>query len=139
MSLRRVAVSAAAAALVAGCGASESVQEGIDRANAAANEAQGRIDEVREQVSDTKARVEFCVAAAKVVAEVETRDYAGAVEAGQEMIAKAPEEIQPQARIVLDGLVAFQEGDSNPVQSEEFQRAADDLRRYTVDSCDPRD
>jgi F0F1-type ATP synthase membrane subunit b/b' len=136
---RRAAALTVAALTLAACGAQERVQEGIDRANEAASEAQSRVDDVREQVEGATARVEFCVAAAKVVAELEQRDYAGAIDAGQEMVAKAPAEIQPQARTVLDGLVAFRDGDSGAVQSESFTTAAEDLKSYTLDSCDPRD
>lgn len=138
MSSPRLAVVLLAAVLATACGAQEGLQEGIDRAGAVASEVQAKVDEATSRFEDTKQQVEYCASALRVIAAVETRDYEAAVDAGQEMVARAPEAIQPQARVVLDGVVAYQDGDSQPVQSEEFQQAAEDVRRFTTDSCDPR-
>lgn len=137
--VRSAVVALLAATLAVGCGAQDQLDEQIGRAEELADDVRTRVDEAREQFEDTAQRVEFCAAAARVATHLEREDYAGAIEAGQTMASKAPDQIQPQARTVLDGLVAFRDGDPDHLQSESFQRAAEDVRNYTVDACDPRD
>lgn len=129
----------AALVLATGCGTQDRLDDQIERAEGVADDVRRRVDEARQQFEDTAQRIEFCAAAGRVVTHLEREDYAAAIEAGQTMVAEAPSQIQPQARIVLDGLVAFRDGDPEAVQGESFRRAAEDVRNYTVDACDPRE
>ncbi|HEX9888169.1 MAG TPA: hypothetical protein VGA69_01725 [Nitriliruptorales bacterium] len=106
------------------CGdAVESVQEGVDQATRQAGEAI--------QIA------EFCRAALDVANAVDDQDWDRAIERGEVMAAEAPDDIRGDTQTVLEGAKRIRDGDTAAAQDEEFQAAAQRVRDYARDRCDP--
>jgi hypothetical protein len=95
------------------------------------------VDTVREGVQDAATLVQFCSAAVEVAQAVDDRDWDRAIERGEVMVAEAPDEIRPDAQTVLDGAKRIRDGDAAAAQDQEFQAAAERVRDYSRDRCDP--
>lgn len=103
----------------------------------ACGDASETVTDVVDQAEDTVQLVEFCTAGLEVADAVNNQEPAAALNAAETMAAEAPEEIAPQAQTVLEGIQAAQEGDTQALQSEEFQQAANELATYTRENCNP--
>ena len=121
-----------AALALTGCGdIEEAVEDGISQASEVA-------DQAREQVEDTSRNVQFCSAALSTAQAIEKQDWESAIEAGEDLVAHAPEEIAQDAQTVLDGARSYHDGDQSVVQTDEFRDAAERVESYTRETCDPR-
>lgn len=131
--VRRLLLTIGIAALtLAGCGdVEEAVQDGISQASEVAAQA-------REQIEDTSRNVQFCSAALSTAKAVEQQNWESAIEAGENLVEQAPDEIAEDAQTLLDGARAYQEGDQSVVQTDEFREAAERVEAYTRETCDPR-
>ncbi len=109
----------------------QGISEAVDTATSAAEQAQ-------EQVTEVSELAQFCTAAARTAQAVNAQDWEQAIEHGQTMVAEAPDEIRPDAETVLDGAQRYVDGDQSAVMSEEFQDAAEEVKAFTEDRCDPR-
>lgn len=125
--MRRTLAALAVLALplsLSACGdAVETVQEGINQAT--------------EQAQDAATLVQFCKAALDVANAVNDQDWNRAIERGEVMLAEAPDEIRPDAQTVLDGAKRIRDGEMQVAQDEGFQAAAERVKQYTRDRCDP--
>lgn len=95
--------------------------------------------EVRDTTSDLSDLVGFCDAARRAEGAVEARNAGDALEAAEDLAAEAPDDIRDAARTLLDGVRAWHDGDEQAIQDEDVQRAAEDVRVYAEERCDPRD
>lgn len=127
--MRRVATTLTALTLVltlGACGdAVETVQEGVRDATERAQEA--------------VQTAQFCKAALDVANAVDDRDWDRAIERGEVMVAEAPDDIRDDAQTVLEGAKRIRDGDAAAAQDEQFQAAAERVRTYARDRCDPTD
>ena len=103
----------------------------------ACGEAAETVGDVAEEADETVQLVEFCTAALDVVQAVGAEDKGAAISAAQTMVNEAPEEIAPEAETVLNGVEAAQNGDTEALQSQEFQNAAQEIETYTRENCNP--
>ncbi|MDX1659430.1 MAG: hypothetical protein R3343_11470 [Nitriliruptorales bacterium] len=103
----------------------------------ACNSVEETVSDVVTEAEETVQLVEFCAAALDVLQAINDEDMAAALEAGENLVAEAPDEIAGEAQTVLDGLEEAQDGNREVLASEEFQTAAEELERYTRDNCDP--
>lgn len=130
--MRRLFLVLAAATLAAtGCGVDDAVRDGISEASEVARDA-------REQIEDTSREVRFCAAALSTARAAQNQNWEAAIESGEELVATAPDQIADDARTVLEGARAYEDGDESAVRSEEFHAAAERLDEYTRETCDPR-
>lgn len=96
-----------------------------------------RVDELRTQTEELSDRARFCLAVTRATTAIESGSPATAQEAADEVLAQAPDDLEPQARQVVDLLaVAAAEGDAE-LRDPALQAAADELRARTVELCDP--
>ncbi len=116
------------------CGQAEQVGDAVGEAVDQASEA---ADQVREQAEEVATLARFCTAAARTAEAVNAQDWDAAIEHGETMVAEAPDDIVTDARTVLDGAKAYRDGDQQAVMSEEFQGAAERVKAYAEDHCDP--
>ena len=97
-----------------------------------------RADELRTQTEELTDRARFCLAITRATTAIESGSPATAREAADEVLAQAPDDLEPQAREVVELLsVAAAEGDAD-LRDPALQAAADELRARTVELCDPR-
>lgn len=122
-----VAVLAAFALTGAACGTAE---DAVDQGREA-------IEQAEDAARDTAQRAQYCRAALQVASAVDDRDWDRAISAGEEMVAHAPDEIVDEARTVLDGARRIRDGQTQVAQSQEFQDAAEAVRTFTRERCDP--
>lgn len=113
----------------------ETVEQGISDATEAVGQA---AEEVQEKASEVSEIAQFCTAAARTAQAVNAQDWDAAIEHGETMVAEAPDDIRPDAEVVLDGAKRYADGDQSAVASSEFQTAAENVKVYTEDRCDPR-
>lgn len=109
----------------------QAVGEGVDRAQEIASEAS-------EGASEFVATAQFCKQAYDVADAIDDEDWDRAVDEGHELVAEAPDDIRPEAETVLAGAKRYVDGDRSAAADPEFQAAAQELRTYTEDNCDPR-
>ena len=96
-----------------------------------------RVDELRTQTEELTDRARFCLAITRATTAIESGSPATAQEAADEVLAQAPDDLEPQARQVVDLLaVAAAEGDAD-LRDPALHAAADELRARTVELCDP--
>ena len=96
-----------------------------------------RVDELRTQTEELTDRARFCLAVTRATTAIESGSPATAREAADEVLAQAPDDLEPQARQVVDLLaVAAAEGDAE-LRDPALRAAADELRARTVELCDP--
>lgn len=95
------------------------------------------VDEAQTQVAEVADTLEFCSTAVQLADAVDSQDVDAAVTAGEAFVGKAPDEIRPDAELVLAAAREAQDGDPSALQSAEVQDAADRLRAFTVDECNP--
>lgn len=141
----RIALPTAALAVLA-LGASacagadtEELRQTVEQGISDATEAVGQAAEgVQEKASEVSELAQFCTAAAQTAQAANAQDWEGAIEHGETMVAEAPDGIRPDAEVVLDGAKAYVDGDQAAVTTSEFQTAAENVRTYTEDRCDPR-
>lgn len=114
------------------CGqARDAVREGVEQASRLASEA-------GQQIEQTTGKVQFCAAAIRAGQAIDAEDWDAAIEAGENMADHAPEEVADEVQIVLEGARDYRAGNRSTVASPEFRDAAETLRDYTENECDPR-
>lgn len=96
------------------------------------------VDDATDQVGETAELVEFCANALQLVNALRERDYDAAVGEVEELQDSAPAEIRADVDTVASAVQAFQDGDEQAVQTDEFGAATDAVVAYTRDNCDPR-
>ncbi len=111
--------------------ACDQVDEAVGTAKQAAASA-------TEAIGETSQLVQFCTAALQVARAVQDEDVDRAVAEGESMVEHAPDEIRPEAEVVLAGAREAQQGDYDRLRSQEFEDAAAAVATYTQDRCDPR-
>lgn len=122
-------------ALGAAACSDDEVEDAVDTAVEEVSEAAGEVADTASELSDLAG---FCTAAYRTQDAIEDREPEDALEAAEDLVAEAPEDIRPQAETVLEGAQAFQEGDEGAIEDEGFQTAVTELVDYTQDRCDPR-
>lgn len=120
---RHLTALAITGALVSGLAACEQVDE--------------IVQEAQTQVSEAAQTVEFCSAAVQLADAVDNQNVDAAVTAGETFVDKAPDEIRPDAELVLAAAREAQAGDPAALQSQEVADAGQRLRQFTVDECNP--
>ncbi len=96
-----------------------------------------RVDELRTQTQELTDRARFCLAITRATTAIESGSPVTAREAADEVLAQAPDDLEPQARQVVDLLeVAAAEGDAE-LRDPALEAAAEELRARTVELCDP--
>lgn len=141
-----ILTAAALATSAAACGSGDDVQDSLDAVGETVGEVAGDVgdsveeaaSEVGQAAEDAADLVGFCTAAYRTQDAVEDREPEDAVEAAEDLLERAPEDIRPQAEIVRDGARAYQAGDEQAIEDEEFQQALSELGAYIQDRCDPR-
>ncbi len=97
-----------------------------------------RVDELRTETEELTDRARFCLAITRATTAIESGSPATAQEAADEVLAQAPDDLEPQARQVVDLLsVAIAEDDAE-LRDPALRAAAEELRARTVELCDPR-
>ncbi len=100
--------------------------------------AEQAVEQVQQQVEETRELVEYCSAAARVAAAANERDIDAAIAAGETLVVEAPDEIVDEARTVLErAKQARDTQDPSVLQSEEFRTAAAAVEDHARDNCDP--
>lgn len=118
----------------AACSEAEQIQETVETAIGQASETAAQ---VREQAERAATLAQFCTAAVRTADAVNSQDWDAAIQHGETMVAEAPEDIEADAETVLTGAKAYRDGDQQAVMSEEFQGAAERVKAYAQDHCDP--
>lgn len=99
-----------------------------------------RADEVSGSVEEVADQAQFCFAITRALTGVDggtTPEQA--LEAAEEVLAQAPEELRDDAELVAETLgEAADADDPQRLEDEEFQAAAQRLRDGTRELCDPR-
>ena len=98
----------------------------------------GVVEDASQAAGDAVDRVEFCVAALRVVQAVEARDLDGAVSAGEDLVDNAPDDVAADGQVVLDAARAARSGDTAALDAPDVLAAADRLQTRTREDCDPR-
>jgi hypothetical protein len=99
--------------------------------------AQDAISSVQSEAGDVQQRVEYCADAIRTADAVRQQDWEAAIEHGEALVEKAPDAIRAEAETVLAGARELRDGDLEAANDAEFQAAADELQRYTRETCDP--
>lgn len=121
------------------CGGSSDVREAVEQGISDASTAVGEVaEEAQAKASEVTELARFCTAAARTAQAVNDQDWDAAIEHGETMVAESPDDIRPDAEVVLDGAKRYADGDQAAVASPEFQDAAGAVRAYAEDRCDPR-
>lgn len=95
------------------------------------------VDDAQSQVEQAGQTIEFCAAAVRLADAVDDQDVDAAVAAGEDFVDNAPDEILPDAQLVLDAARQAQEGDTAAIASEEVRAAGERIRTFTTDRCTP--
>lgn len=141
-----ILTAAALATGAAACGSGDDLQDSLDAVGETVGEVASDVGDTVEEAASEVGRaaedaadlVGFCTAAYRTQDAVEDRDPAEALEAAEDLLERAPEEIRPQVETVRDGARAYQGGDEEAIEDEEFQQALSELGAYLEDRCDPR-
>lgn len=143
--MRRPSTILIAALLVTGAaacdqGEAEETLDAIgDTAGEVAEDVGDAVGDAATEVSELADLVGFCDAARRADEAVEARNAGDALEAAEDLAAEAPEDVASEAGTVLEGVRAWHDGDQTAVEDEDFQQAAEDVRAYTEERCDPRE
>jgi hypothetical protein len=146
--VRPLAAALTALVLAAGgaaCGDTGELEETLDdvgdAVSEAATEAADAIGDAASEVSDTAREaadlVGFCDAARRVEAAVEDRNAGDALEAAEDLVAEAPDDVRDEAATVRDGVQAWHDGDRETIEDEDFRSAVEDVATYAEERCDP--
>ena len=96
-----------------------------------------RVDELRAQTTELTDRARFCLAVTRATTAIESGSPATAQEAADEVLAQAPEDLEPQARAVVELLAVAAAEDDAQLRDPALEAAAEELRARTVELCDP--
>lgn len=109
---------------VVGCG--EGVDDVVDRA-----------EDLQERAGETAELVRFCAAAFQLSDAVSSGDREQVLDAAEDVVASAPEEIADEAARAREGARRLDEGDREVLEDEEFQRSVRAIADYARDNCTP--
>lgn len=109
---------------VVGCG--EGVDDVVDRAQ-----------DLQDRAGETAELVRFCAAAFQLADAVDTGDREQVLDAAEDVVATAPEEIEDEAQRARDGAHRLDEGEREVLEDEEFQRSVRAVADYARDNCTP--
>ena len=95
------------------------------------------VEDARTQVEEAAETAEFCVAALRVAAAVDSRDVDALVRAGEAFVADAPDEVRPDAQLLLDAGRRARDGDEAALADPAVTDAAARVRDVTEQRCNP--
>ena len=129
----------------AGCSGDEldrTLDDAAGELSEAASEVGDAVSEAASEVTDAAERgselIGYCTAAYRLQDAVEDRNPEDALEAAEDLAAEAPDDVRDEAETVLEGARAYQDGDDQALQDEEFQAAASAVADDAAERCDPR-
>lgn len=96
------------------------------------------VEDAQQAAGDAIDRVEYCVAAVRIVDAVQGQDLEAAISAGEDLVANAPDDVAADAQVVLDAARQAQAGDAAALDAEAVTAAADRLQASVREDCDPR-
>lgn len=95
------------------------------------------VEEATQQAEEAVETVQYCSAAIRLADAVQSEDWANAIDAGEDMVETAPDEIAAEAQTVLEGARRLSQGEMEVAEDPEFQQAAQAVQEFTRDRCDP--
>ncbi len=96
-----------------------------------------RVDGVRTETEELTDRARFCLAVTRATTAIESGSPATAREAADEVLAQAPDDLEPQAREVVELLATAAEQGDAELRDPALRSAADELRADAAPLCDP--
>jgi hypothetical protein len=96
-----------------------------------------RVDDLRGGADELTDRGRFCLSVARTATAIEGGSPETAIDAAEEAVAQAPEELRDDARLVADRLRAARDGDGDALRDPQVREAAERLRDRTRELCDP--
>jgi hypothetical protein len=107
--------------------------------SACANPGAG-VTDLSDQAESVTEHTRFCLSLARTLSAVaEQSNLPTALQAAEETLAQAPEEVEAPARAVADHLRRADEGNPAALQAPTFETAVDELRERGGQVCDPTD
>jgi malonyl CoA-acyl carrier protein transacylase len=103
----------------------------------ACSQVQQVIDDASERVNEVVETARYCAAALRLADAVSDRDVDAAVSAGRDLVEVAPDEIAADAQLLLAAAEEAQAGDLERLQEQEVVDAAERVRTFTEDTCNP--
>jgi len=98
-------------------------------------EGEQQVGQFREQAQELTDRARFCLAVTRAATAIESGSPATAREATEELLAQAPEELDTEARTVVEELQrVLADGDAD-LRDPDLQEAAARLRERTAERC----
>ena len=103
----------------------------------ACSDAREGLDSLRSDAEELTETAAFCLSVTRAIAAIEAGSPVTAAEAAAEVLARAPENLRDDARLVVDTVHRARDGDRNALEEPEFKDAVDRLWAGTREQCDP--
>lgn len=100
-------------------------------------DARDSVDSLRSEADELTETAAFCLSVTRAIAAIEAGSPVTAADAAAEVLARAPDDLRDDARLVIDTVQRARDGDRGALEEPEFTAAVDRLWSRTRERCDP--